>query len=75
MRSGLIISLVFISLSNILRASDHLNYLNAQIIGQTVVLNFEMRTGAICFGIQIERRDAEINFQQIGLARSRNLWE
>lgn len=43
------------------------NYFYAQIIGESVVLNFELRTGAICFGIQIERRSEQDNFEQIGV--------
>ena len=43
------------------------NYFYAKVLGESVVLNFELRQGAICFGIQIQRRDEFSNFQQIGL--------
>ena len=43
------------------------NYFYAQIMGENVVLNFELRTGAICFGIQVERRSEHDNFEQIGV--------
>jgi hypothetical protein len=43
------------------------NYFNAKIIGDAVALNFELRQGSVCFGIQIERRDAFSNFEQIGV--------
>ena len=48
-------------------AQNPANYFNAKIIGDAVALNFELRQGAVCFGIQIERRDAFSNFEQIGV--------
>jgi len=43
------------------------SYFYGKHIGESVVLNFEMRAGNSCFGIQIERRSGNNNFAQIGV--------
>lgn len=67
MKTLLFYSLFGISAVGLSQNDNPANYFYAQILGESVVLNFELRQGAVCFGIQIERRDSSSNFEQIGV--------
>ncbi len=47
--------------------SEFLNYFSAKQIGNETLLSFELKSGATCLGINIEKRVGQQNFQSIGL--------
>jgi hypothetical protein len=67
MQNSSVLLLVFLGLFNNLIFAEHLNYFDLQQLGERVVLSFELKSGAICNGIQIQRRIGNQNFQTIGI--------
>lgn len=59
--------LVFFTFTAHGQESEFLNYFNAKQIGNETLLSFELKSGATCLGIVIERRIGQENFQSIGL--------
>jgi len=55
-----------ISLSYFAQEPDFLNYFNAKQVGNEVLLSFELKSGEICLGINIERRVGQENYQSVG---------
>ncbi len=67
MKKLLVSIVVFLSLTGFSQTENPANYFYSQVIGESVALNFELRQGAVCFGIQIQRRDEFSEFEQIGV--------
>jgi hypothetical protein len=67
MKNLLFATFVFLNLTGFSQNENPANYFYTQLLGESVVLNFELRQGAVCFGIQIQRRDEFSEFEQIGV--------
>ena len=63
---GSLFILLFLPISFLFAQSEHINYFNANVLGESVVLNFELRMASICSGVVIERRSENENFTSIG---------
>lgn len=59
--------LIFLSSqSTIAQEDNNINYFSADLIGSKVLLSFQLKTGAICNGISVERRVYGSVYQVIG---------
>jgi hypothetical protein len=64
---NIFLSLIFLSShSTIAQVDNNINYFTADLIGSKVWLSFQLKTGAICNGISVERRVYGSVYQVIG---------